>query len=86
MGPIEISQIKAENLYAVIFSTNSYVKLCWVAGTEDDRGPGGRRPGAALSVPAEGDTGGSGLSGLPAAPGCSGPWPLPHQSGLQRDG
>lgn len=53
-------------------------------GAEDDGGPGGRRPGAAVCTPAEGDIGCSGLSGLPTGPGCSGTWPLPHQGVLQR--
>lgn len=54
-------------------------------GAEDGRGSGGSRPGAALCASAEGGTGGSGLSGLPTGPDCSGPWPLPHPGGLQRD-
>ncbi|XP_040059702.1 tRNA pseudouridine synthase-like 1 isoform X2 [Gasterosteus aculeatus] len=52
---------------------------------EDDGGSSCCRPGAALSAPAAGDTGSSGLSFLPTRNCCSGPRPLPHQGGLQRN-
>ncbi|XP_040059703.1 tRNA pseudouridine synthase-like 1 isoform X3 [Gasterosteus aculeatus] len=55
------------------------------AGAEDDGGSSCCRPGAALSAPAAGDTGSSGLSFLPTRNCCSGPRPLPHQGGLQRN-
>lgn len=61
------------------------MNLCGTTGEEDDGGVGGRRPGSPLCGSAEGGSGGSGLSGLPAGPGCTSPWPLPHQGGLQPD-
>lgn len=61
------------------------MNLCGTTGEEDDGGVGGRRPGSPLCGSAEGGSGGSGLSGLPTGPGCTSPWPLPHQGGLQPD-